>query len=404
MKSSTAPILTTPATNDANTLEREVLQRYGSAAERAEAALCVPVDSYDPDLLKQLPQEIVEIDYGCGDPSRYVEQNEIVIDLGSGSGKICYILAQKVGSSGKVIGLDFNDKMLSLARKYQDEMANKFGYRNVHFHKAKIQDMALDLDRAQRWLDQHPVRSVEALSEFETYCQALRQNEPLIPDRSVDVVVSNCVLNLVRPEDKRRLFAEIHRVLKVGGRAVISDIVCDEDPTPVILNDPKLWSGCIAGAFREDQFLTMFEEAGFHGIEILARSRQPWQVIEGMEFRSMTLRAFKGKEGPCIEHNQAVVYRGPWKQVRDDDDHTFLRGQRIAVCDKTYRIMTDPKGPYANQFVPIPPLKAIPINNAAPFDCKGTTFRHPHQTKGEDYKLTRAKVNTSCCDADTPCC
>ena len=117
----------------------------------------------------------------------------------------------------------------------------------------------------EQWLAAHPVRTIEDAAAFETECERLRREEPLIPDASIDVVVSSCVLNLVRPQDKVKLFQEIFRVLRRGGRAVISDIVCDEPPTDEILNDPELWSGCIAGAWLEEKFLAMFEEAEFHG-------------------------------------------------------------------------------------------------------------------------------------------
>lgn len=379
-------------------MELEVLDRYGRAAQRAEAALCVPTADYDPELLRSLPREVVEKDYGCGDPSRWVGDGEVVVDLGSGSGKICYILAQKVGPKGRVIGLDFNDQMLAVARKYQEEVKRKLGWDNVRFHKAKIQDMQLDLERAQRWLEGHPITSVEGLSEYEAYCQRLREEEPLIADGTVDVVVSNCVLNLVRPEDKVRLFAEIHRVLRVGGRAVISDIVCDEDPTPAILNDPGLWSGCIAGAFREDRFLEMFEGAGFYGVEVLSRSREPWQVVDGIEFRSMTVRAYKGKGGPCVDRKQAVIYRGPWKQVRDDEGHVLVRGQRMAVCDRTYGVMTDPAGPYAGQVIGVPPVGEVPADEAGAFDCRGAVVRRPREIKGEGYRVTRLQEAGGCCE------
>ena len=106
------------------TLETSVLERYSEGAESRQAELCCPVD-YDRTLLKLLPEEIIEKDYGCGDPSRYVQEGDIVLDLGSGSGKICYMAAQLVGEQGKVIGVDMNDDMLALARKYQSEMADK---------------------------------------------------------------------------------------------------------------------------------------------------------------------------------------------------------------------------------------------------------------------------------------
>ena len=337
-------------------IESEVLSRYQEGARQQQPTLCCPTE-YEGNYTEILPEEIVAKDYGCGDPTRYVNEGETVVDLGSGAGKNCYILAQKVKESGKIIGVDFNDEMLDLARKYQGEIADKLGYANTEFVKGKIQDLKLPSDRLERWLKSHPVTSVDQIGAYEAECDRLRQQEPLIAENSVDVVISNCVLNLVRPQDKEQLFGEIFRVLKRGGRAVISDIVCDEDPTPKIMNDPELWSGCIAGAFREDLFLKMFEEAGFYGVEILKREETPWQVIDGVEFRSMTVRAYKGKEGACLERKQSVVYKGPWKQVVDDDGHVFCRGERMAVCDKTYNIMTGCCSPYSNDVIGIEPLR-----------------------------------------------
>lgn len=379
-------------------VESAVLARYADAAVRPEAALCCPVQQADPALADFLPAEIVEIDYGCGDPTAWALPGDAVLDLGSGSGKACYLIARRVGPEGRVIGVDMNDAMLSLARKHEATVAERLGYRNVRFVKARIQDLALDIERVESTLRSGPISSLADLVHFEGECARWRREEPLIPHESHDLVVSNCVLNLVRPQDKERLFHEIHRVLRRGGRAVISDIVCDEDPTPVMKADPELWSGCIAGAFREEALLAAFERAGFYGIELLARSDSPWRVVQGIEFRSVTVRAFKGKEGPCLERNQAVVYRGPWRSVQDDDGHSFPRGRRIAVCDKTFRLMTDAKGPYAAHMSAVLPATEVPVEGAAPFTCSGTRERHPRETKGEGYRESRETCsNSSCC-------
>lgn len=382
-------------------IESEVLTRYQAGARQQQPSLCCPTE-YEGNYTKILPEEIITKDYGCGDPTRYVDRGETVVDLGSGAGKNCYILAQKVGEAGRVIGVDFNDEMLSLARKYQGEMAEKLGYGNTEFVKGKIQDLKLNLDSLQNWLQNNPVTSVDKIGEYEAECDRLRRQEPLIADNSVDVVISNCVLNLVRPQDKQQLFAEIYRVLKRGGRAVISDIVCDEDPTPKILNAPELWSGCIAGAFREDNFVKMFEAAGFYGVEILKRESTPWQTIDGVEFRSMTIRAYKGKDGACWERKQSVVYKGPWKQVQDDDGHVFCRGERMAVCDKTYQIMTSCCSPYAKDIIGIPPYENIPLEEAKEFNCKTKAIRHPKETKGSEYNLTDTNSNDCCSPGE--CC
>jgi arsenite methyltransferase len=385
--------------------ERSVRERYAAAAQAPEAALCCPT-SYDPQFLKILPEEIIEKDYGCGDPSQFVRVGETVVDLGSGAGKICYILSQKVGPTGAVIGVDVNDDMLALARKYQAEMATKIGHDNVTFKKARIQDMALDLDAMAVWLAKNPVADLDGMRALEAEQQRLRRSAPAVADDSVDVIVSNCVLNLVKPDDKAQLFADMFRVLKRGGRCVISDIVCDEEPTEQIKNDAELWSGCIAGAFGEAEFLRRFEEAGFYGVQILERQQEPWQVVDGIEFRSLTVQAWKGKQGVCLERNQAVVYRGPWRSVKDDDGHEYLRGERMAVCDKTFQILMHATGPYAGMFDGIEPLVEVPLADAGLFACNVDGLRDPRVTKGALYRKTDriGKGEPKAADCSGPSC
>lgn len=380
--------------------EDAVRQRYASAAEAREEALCCPVD-YDAQYLKVIPQEVINRDYGCGDPSKYVSAGETVLDLGSGGGKICFIASQVVGPSGRVIGVDMNDTMLDLARRSQPVVAEAVGHDNVTFCKGKIQDMAIDRDKVDEYLKQNPVTSEQALQQYEAYVRDLRLNAPMIPDNSVDVVVSNCVLNLVDASEKEQLFDEIFRVLKPGGRAVISDIVSDEYVPQHLQDDAELWSGCISGAFQEAEFLDAFELAGFYGISMPILQSEPWQTVEGIEFRSATVIAYKGKEGPCFEHHEAVIYRGPYASVCDDNGHVFDRGARTAVCRKTFKIMTT--GPYAGDFIPVEPRVAISAENAEPFECSGGEEpRSPKVTKGAGYTAT-IEADEDCC-GEGDCC
>ena len=379
--------------------EAAVLQRYGNAAAQVEACLCLPV-SYDKSLLKVIPAEIIEKDYGCGDPSRYIRAGETVLDLGSGSGKACYIIGQVVGASGKVIGVDFNPPMLELARKHQQSIGDQLGYHNVEFRRGRIQDLKTDLELLDQHLQENPVRSVADLARLEEFETRLRRERPLIADESIDVIVSNCVLNLVRPEDKRRLFAEMYRVLKRGGRAAISDIVSDEPVPEHLAQDPNLWSACVSGAFQEEDLLRAFEEAKFHGIQIEDFSAEPYETVEGIEFRAVTVTAYKGKEGPCIERNQAVIYRGPWKQVVDDDGHTLERGARMAVCAKTFGIYS--KAPYKDQFILVPPREEIAAERLTEFDCSRDHRRSPRETKGANSKVTQ--ISSGVCGPNSNCC
>jgi arsenite methyltransferase len=380
-------------------VEAAVLQRYGNAAREVEACLCLPV-SYDKALLQVIPDEIIETDYGCGDPSRYIHEGETVLDLGSGSGKACYIIAQIAGARGKVIGIDFNPPMLELARKYQKSIGDELGYHNVEFRRGKVQDLKTDLELVDRYLQRNPVGSVADLARLEEFENKIRQERPLIADESIDVIVSNCVLNLVRPEDKKQLFAEMYRVLKRGGRAVISDIVSDEPVPEHLAGDPNLWSACVSGAFQEEVFLRAFEEAKFYGIQIEELRSEAYQTVEGIEFRAVTVTAHKGKEGPCVERNQAVIYRGPWKQVVDDDGHTLERGARMAVCEKTFGIYSN--APYKDQFILVPPREEVPSDRAGAFDCSRDHRRHPRETKGLEYNVT--KLSGSVCGPDSNCC
>ncbi len=379
-------------------VEKAVRERYGQGAHAQEAALCCPTD-YDPKYLEVIPKEVLERDYGCGDPSRFLAPGETVLDLGSGTGKICFIAAQVVGPEGKVIGVDMTPEMLGVARRAAPVVAERLGFANVEFRRGRIQDLTLDLDLLERELAARPVTDVEGLMEVHALSDELRRSKPLVADGSVDVVVSNCVLNLVDNAQKRQLFDEIYRVLRRGGRAVISDIVSDEPVPEEMQEDPELWSGCISGAFTEDGFLAAFEEAGFYGIRILERQEEPWRTVDGIEFRSLTVEAFKGKEGPCLERNQAVIYRGPFKEVLDDDGHRMERGRRYAVCDKTFQIYR--REPYRDFFQFVQPLEEIPLEQAGPFDCSRTPIRHPRETKGRDYHVTTEAQ--PCCEPGDCC-
>jgi arsenite methyltransferase len=289
--------------------ESAVRQRYGAAAHATEPALCCPVQ-YDLRFLEIIPAEVIEKDYGCGDPSRHLQPGETVLDLGSGTGKIAFIAAQVVGPNGLVIGVDMTDEMLDVARRNAPIVAERLGYANVDFRKGRIQDLGLDLEILDATLKKNPIADANTFLRAQELAADLRVSNPLVRTDSIDVVVSNCVLNLVESSEKPTLFAELFRVLKMGGRAIISDIVSDEPVPEALQRDPVLWSGCISGALTEAGFLEAFAQAGFYGIEILERDTAPWRTVEGIEFRSVTVRAFKGKQGPCFERNQCCEAGG----------------------------------------------------------------------------------------------
>ncbi|MDB6055527.1 MAG: methyltransferase [Verrucomicrobiales bacterium] len=345
-------------------VDEAVKQRYSAGALVREEELCCPV-SYNKEYLKILPPEILERDYGCGDPSAHVREGETVLDLGSGAGKICYIAAQVVGPNGRVIGIDINDEMLALARKHQSTVSSRLGFDNVTFLKGKIQDLALNLEGVEELLKQRPVKNSSDLLELEAQIEDQRSRRPLISSESIDLVVSNCVLNLVRPDAKQALFHEIFRVLKPGGRAVISDIVCDQDIPSAMQQNTELWSGCISGAYREDLFIKAFAAAGFQGMELLKRGSEPWKVIQGIQFWSVTVAAYKPKVS-LGKGNLTVIYKGPFAQVTDDQGRKWERAvAQTLPSSEGSRFLSEP---LASHFEVIAhPEAAQVLNDFKPF-------------------------------------
>ena len=250
-----------PEKSSQNLNHKDAIQeRYGAAALAKESCLCTPV-SFKPTLLEAIPKEVIERDYGCGDPTKYVKKNDIVLDLGSGSGKNAFICSQIVGEEGKVIGVDQNHEMLLLSRSAAKEVSRKIGFSNTQFLEG----------------------SIENLDKLDNY------SKPLIRDKSIDIILSNCVLNLVNPESRKNLLKNIKRVLKDNGRIAISDIVSSKKVPLRLQKDYDLWTGCISGAWYEPEFINDFKNLGFKNLDYAERSNEPWKIIEDIEFRTVTL-------------------------------------------------------------------------------------------------------------------
>jgi len=284
-----------------------------------------------------------------------------------------------------------NDDMLALSRKYQDEMALKLGSNRVEFVKGQIQDLALDLAAMNVHLAQNPVHNAEDIIALRAWQEKQRKESPLIADNSVDLVVSNCVLNLVHDSDKEQLVREIFRVVKPGGRVAISDIVSDESVPQHLKQDQHLWSGCISGALQEYEFLEAFIKAGFIAVSYDKWENQPWRVVEGLEFRSVTITAVKPQDEACIDKGHAVIYRGPYSEVYDDEGHVYLRGQRMAVCERNYKLLTSDT--YNNDFIGIAPAEEKP---GKPWCCATGTIRAVAETKGGQHQ-DKSNIGGGCC-------
>lgn len=363
-----------------------VNDQYSVAAGEHVPMACCPGVGYDKKLLAAIPEAVLERDYGCGDPTAWVRPGETVLDLGSGGGKMCFVVSQLVGKSGRVIGVDMNDEMLALARSAATEVAARVGHSNVDFRKGYIDDLQLDLQALDDYLKDNPIGDADSYQAMDSMLSEIREGSPLVADSSIDVVLSNCVLNLVSVEKRKNLFREIYRVLHQGGRAVISDVVSDQSVPAALRKNAHLWSTCVSGAMEEGEFLEAFAAAGFHGITLESRAEDPYLEVEGVQFRTVTVSAYKGKEGPCWEGYQAVLYRGPFNAVEDDDGHRFERGARIAVCEKTFELLG--REPYAGMFEQIRPEAAVPKSERQRFECGETERRREPSEQKNGLRTT----------------
>jgi MoaA/NifB/PqqE/SkfB family radical SAM enzyme/SAM-dependent methyltransferase len=287
---------------------------YGKAAEEPKPELCCPT-KFDPAEVGHSPPAVIERFYGCGSPVSLadVREGEAFLDLGSGAGIDVFIAAKKVGPTGRAIGIDMTDPMLAVANENRPIVAEKLGYDSTEFRKGFLEAIPAD-------------------------------------DRSVNVVTSNCVVNL--SPDKEKVFAEIWRILKDNGRVVIADIVGEGEVPPHLKTNPELWGECTVGALTAEGFVAGLERAGFYGIEILRKTY--WKSIEGHPFSSMTVRGWKfEKTAGCVFRGQRAIYLGPAKAFLDEEGHTFPRGFEVEVCTDTAAKLAAP--PYAGSFRVIEP-------------------------------------------------
>ncbi len=230
-------------------ITQAVQQKYGkiaTAVKSGGAACCGPAccstedpitsNLYENEQTSGLPGAAVSASLGCGNPTALIDlrEGDVVLDLGSGGGIDVLLSARRVGSTGKVYGLDLTDEMLELARDNQ----RKAGVENVEFLKGDIQNIPL-------------------------------------PSDSVDVIISNCVINLA--PDKTQVLKEAFRVLKPGGRLAVSDVIVRGEMSPALRRDMELWVGCIAGALDETDYKAKLGAAGFQDVEV-----ETWRVYEGV--------------------------------------------------------------------------------------------------------------------------
>ncbi len=312
-------------------IEAGVREYYGqtlrSSADLRTSACC-SADAMPKHLraiLDQLHPQVRERFYGCGSPIPSALAGATVLDLGCGGGRDTYLVSKLVGENGRVIGVDMTAEQLEVAASHRDFHAQAFGHAhsNVEFKAGNLSDLA-------------------ALG---------------IADASVDVVVSNCVLNLVT--DKARAFAEIVRVLKPGGELYFSDVFADRRLPAELLTDPVLVGECLAGALYIEDFRRALAQLGIAVARVCARSRialtdpEIDRRIGFAGFESITWRAFKlDLEDRCEDFGQTVTYLGSIEHAPHafvlDDQHRFETGRAQRVCGNTADMLSASR--YAGHF------------------------------------------------------
>jgi MoaA/NifB/PqqE/SkfB family radical SAM enzyme/SAM-dependent methyltransferase len=261
---------------------------YTAASQSPKQDISNPV-CYPKELTDHIHPDCMVRSYGCGSPvlDAGIGPGASVVDLGSGTGIECLIASKIVGPNGAVVGIDMLEPMLGLARKGAEAAAATLGYANVEFKRAFLESLPLD-------------------------------------DASADVVLSNCVINL--SQNKRRTFSEIYRVLKEGGRLVVSDVVCETEPSSAIRNDESLRGECIAGALTQRDLVGLLEECGFASFRVLKRF--PYRVVAEHPFFSMTFVAEK-----CSQKQvKRLIYRGPFAAVLTHDGVLLTPGSTYELA------------------------------------------------------------------------
>ncbi|MEQ8967242.1 MAG: methyltransferase domain-containing protein [Azospirillaceae bacterium] len=335
-----------------NTRAKDVRADYGAlvtgtASEElaAQRQVLERGDDYDSLFMGRVPEAVAAAEFGCGNPTRHLRAGDTVLDIGCGAGMNCYIAAQAVGATGRVIGADFTPAMLEIARGNREAFAAQVpDAAPMDYVLASANDLTLDLEWANGWLADNPVRSTAEMDAYMNAVAEARRTRPAVADASVDIVISNCVINLLDDTAKVDVFKEMFRVLKPGGRFAISDNVSNRPVPEELKADTVLWSACYAGVLQEQAFYDALEAAGFVNIRVEMRNPEPAKVVDDLLFYAVTVVGEKAEAPAFRGALPKVLYRGPNKAIIGDSGKVYRRGRVEPLAPQDRHMADDAEG------------------------------------------------------------
>ena len=265
-----------------------------------------------------------------------------------------------------------------------------------------LADLRRDTGSVESALKSTALRDIDSYLAFEEKLLHRFQGSPAVPDGWASVIVMDFILNRVGTDEEASTLAEAFRAVGREGCLLSVTLVADEPTGTQLVKSAPL--GPALRLPTEREALQAFERAGFHGVRLhWSAAENPAAIdrIGDVDVRMCIIEAYRGKHGSCLELGQAVIYGGPWSEVHDDDGHVYRRGERVAVCAKTYDLLM--RGPYQGALVGLRSANEPPLEQALPFDCNTPALRDPKATKGL-ASFAGSRAPASACDPDSGCC